>query len=125
MLAASLAAVGIPFEPRTSTIVTGEGVNGNGRITWYFEPQSKCGKFKTAELMSKWSDRDYPRQGTAEDEEIFGYIKAAMQNHGRLIDHIKRSVPLAMVKGRGGKIGFVSLDIDKRIEGQILRKLGV
>jgi len=125
MLAAALAAVGIPFQARASTIVTGDHIQGNGRITWYFEPQSKCGKYKTRELMAKWADITYPKPGTPEDEEVWGYIKAAMQNHGNLIKYVKAQTPLVMVRGKGGKIGFVSLDLEPRIEGEILRRLGI
>lgn len=119
LLAAALSAIGIPFSTRASSIVTGDSIAGSGRITWYFEPRSACGQYSTAELINAWDDKGWHARNP---EHPFAYIKCAMQNYSRLIDHLKHDVPIGLVKHRG-KIALVSLNASQSLQDSIFRKL--
>jgi hypothetical protein len=120
LLAAALSAVGIPFHrTRASAIVTGDGIRGNHRITWYFEARSLCGKYSTKELIAAWDDRDWHQRNP---EHPFAYIKCASQNHQRLIDHLKQDTPLGLVR-KGDKVALVSMNASQHVQDVIFSKL--
>ena len=119
MLAAALAAMGIPFDSKPSSIIRGDGIAGSGRITWYFQHQSEDGKYRTAELMAAWDDREWHLKNP---EHPFAYIKCAMQNFSRLMDRIHRDVPLGMVRKRG-KIALISLNASQHTQDIVFKKL--
>lgn len=119
MLAAALAAMGIPFDKKPSTIVRGDGIAGSGRITWYFAPKSECGKYATKQLIAAWDDKQWHIRNP---EHPFAYIKCAMQNFTRLMDRIHKDIPLGMVRKRG-KIALISLNSSQDHQDIIFRKL--
>ena len=120
ILAAALAAVGIPFhDNRAFSQVHGDGISSGGRTTWYFQEQSDCGKFKTAELIKAWEDKEWHARNP---EHPFAYIKVAFENHSRLVDKLKQDAPLGMVRRRG-KIALVSLNASQRTQDLIFRRL--
>ena len=120
LLAAALAAMGVPLHDKSiSSVTTGDGIAGSGRVTWYFEAQSLCGKHRTAQLVEAWENKAWHEQNP---EHPFAYIKCAFENHSRLLDKIKRDVPLGLVKRRG-KIAIVSLSASQHFQDVIFQKL--
>jgi len=118
-LAAALAAMGIPFDTRPSSIVTGDGIAGSGRVTWFFAPKSEDGKYQTSALIAAWDDKKWHEKNP---DHPFSYIKCAMQNFQRLLDKLKRDVPLGCVRQRG-KIALVSLDACQHTQDIIFKRL--
>lgn len=117
-LAAALTAVGIPLAARPFVRVVGDGVNGE-RVVWFFEPQSPDGTYQTKELIEAWNNDAWH---LANPEHPFAYIKCALLNRERLVDKVKRDVPLACIQRRG-KVALLSLDASPRTEEMILRHL--
>ena len=117
-LAAALTAVGIPLSEKPFVRVVGDGIQAE-RVVWFFEPQSADGKFQTKELIQAWNDDAWH---LANPEHPFAYIKCSLLNRERLVDKVKRDVPLACVHRRG-KIALLSLDASPRTEELILRQL--
>lgn len=117
-LAAALTAVGIPLAARPFVRVVGDGVSGE-RVVWFFEPQSPDGTYQTKELIEAWNNDSWH---LANPEHPFAYIKCALLNRERLVDKVKRDVPLACVQRRG-KYALLSLDASPRTEEFILRHL--
>jgi hypothetical protein len=117
-LAAALTAVGIPLADRPFVRVVGDGVNGE-RVVWFFEPQSPDGSYQTKELIEAWNNDAWH---LANPEHPFAYIKCALLNRERLVDKVKRDVPLACIQRRG-KVALLSLDASPRTEEMILRHL--
>lgn len=119
MLAAALAAMGIPFDTKPSSIVTGDGIAGGGRVTWYFQARSEDGHYATAELIAAWDDKGWHLR---HPDHPFAYIKCAMQNFSRLMDKLKHDTPLGMVRKRG-KIALISLNCSQHTQDIIFKKL--
>jgi hypothetical protein len=117
-LAAALTAVGIALAEKPFVRVVGDGIRGE-RTVWFFDPQSPCGKFQTKELIAAWHDDAWH---ISHSEHPFAYIKCALLNRERLVDKVKRDVPLACVKRRG-KIAFIPLDASPATEDLFLRYL--
>jgi hypothetical protein len=117
-LAAALTAVGIHLSEKPFVRVVGDGIRGE-RTVWFFDPQSPCGKFQTKELIAAWHDDAWH---LSHSEHPFAYIKCALLNRERLVDKVKRDVPLACVKRRG-KIAFIPLDATPATEDLFLRHL--
>jgi hypothetical protein len=117
-LAAALAAVGIPLAARPLARVVGDDIRGE-RVVWFFEPQSPDGSMVTRRLIDAWNDEAWH---LANPEHPFAYVKCALLNRERLVDKIKRDVPLACVKRRG-KIALIPLDAPPRTEDFFLRHL--
>lgn len=118
-LAAALAAMGIPFDTKPSSIVTGDGITGSSRITWYFAAKSDDGVYSTAELIAAWDDRDWHRK---HPNHPFAYIKCAMQNYQRLLDRLKSDTPIGCIRQRG-KIALVSLNASQQVQDSIFKRL--
>jgi hypothetical protein len=110
--------VGIPLGEKPVVRVVGDGIRGE-RSVWFFDPQSPCGKFQTKELIAAWHDDAWH---LAHPEHPFAYIKCALLNRERLVDKVKRDVPLACVKRRG-KIALIPLDASPATEDLFLRHL--
>lgn len=120
MLAAALAAIGIPFDDhRAFSQVHGDGISSGGRTTWYFQEKSECGKYSTAELIRAWDDREWHAM---HPDHPFAYIKCAFENHSRLVDKLKQDTPLGLVRKRG-KIALVSLAASQRTQDLIFKRL--
>ena len=117
-LAAALTAVGIPLAARPFVRVVGDGVSGE-RVVWFFEPHSPDGNYQTKELIEAWNNDAWH---IANPEHPFAYIKCALLNRERLVDKVKRDVPLACVQRRN-KFALLSLDASPRTEEIILRHL--
>ena len=117
-LAAALTAVGIHLSEKPFVRVVGDGIRGE-RTVWFFDPQSPCGKFQTKELIAAWHDDAWH---LSHSEHPFAYIKCALLNRERLVDKVKRDVPLACVMRRG-KIAFIPLDATPATEDLFLRHL--
>jgi hypothetical protein len=117
-LAAALSAVGLPVAAKPLVRVVGDGIRGE-RVIWFFEPQSPCGKYKTSELITAWSDNSWHM---ANPEHPFAYIKAALVNRESLVTKIKQNVPLACISRRG-KFAFLPLDASPQTEDLFLRHL--
>ena len=117
-LAAALTAVGIHLSEKPFVRVVGDGIRGE-RTVWFFDPQSPCGKFQTKELIAAWHDDAWH---LSHSEHPFAYIKCALLNRERLVDKVKRDVPLACVIRRG-KIAFIPLDASPATEDMFLRHL--
>ena len=118
-LAAALAAIGIePHPDRPLTAVCGPGIS-TLRVTWYFAPQSVCGKYLTSAMIKAWED---PRFHLAQPEHPLAYLKTGFENHARLVDLIKQNIPLAMVR-RGNKIAFLRTDAPDSTQRKIFKLL--
>jgi len=117
-LAAALTAVGIPLAAKPFVRVVGDDIRGE-RTVWFFEPQSEDGLFQTKALIEAWSKDAWH---LANPDHPFAYIKCALLNRHRLVDKVKRDVPLGCVKRRG-KIALIPLDASPRTEALILRHL--
>lgn len=117
-LAAALTAVGIPLAEKPFVRIVGDGIHGE-RVVWFFEPQSPDGKFQTKELIEAWANDNWH---LANPEHPFAYIKCSLLNRHRLVDKVKRDVPLGCVRRRG-KIALIPLDASPRTEELILRHL--
>jgi len=117
-LAAALSAVGIPLAEKPFVRVVGDGIRGE-RVIWFFDPQSRCGKYKTSELIAAWADTGWH---LANPEHPFAYIKAALSNREALVTKIKQDVPLACISRRG-KFAFLPLDATPQTEDLFLRYL--
>ena len=117
-LAAALSAVGIPLADKPLVRVVGDGIRGE-RVIWFFEPQSQCGKYRTSELITAWSDNAWH---IANPEHPFAYIKAALVNRESLVTKIKQDVPLACISRRG-KFAFLPLNASPQTEDLFLRYL--
>ena len=117
-LAAALSAVGVMLAEKPLARVVGDGIKGE-RVVWFFEAQSRCGKFKTKDLIAAWNDDAWH---LANPEHPFAYIKCGLLNRERLVDKVKQDVPLACIKRRG-KVAFIPLDASPATEDLFLRHL--
>lgn len=120
MLAAALVTLGIPLaESSGGGLLTGDGIIApGGAITWCFEPRSRDGKYKTAEMMNLWNNHKWLTD--PENEHPLAYIACAFHNYKRLLDHVKQSVPIGMIKN-GKKMALVRLDAPDAFVGIIER----
>jgi len=116
-LAAALSAVGIPLMPGDQgvRVLVGD-VN---RMTFFFQPLSVCGTYKTDELIRAWDDRDWH---LANPEHPFAYIKVAFANSSRLLDYIKGGKPTVACR-HGSKIAFMNLNAPEHLRRQVEREL--
>jgi hypothetical protein len=119
-LAAALCAVGIPLRKETPVRLMA-GDRGDSHC-FFFQEQSPCGEYKTAELIKAWNDREWHLRNP---EHPFAYLKVAFENHERLTDYVKKGSRIATVT-RGSKFGFLSLDASdvaqKRFFTELKRK---
>lgn len=118
-LYAALIALGI-MPAEGPQIYIGETRDGTPKQTWYLERESQCGRFKTAEMIAAWSD---PKWHEANPEHPLAYIKCAFVNTTMCINHIKQSMPMQVVRGRGGKLGLIGPDDTPKSTDHILKTL--
>lgn len=116
-LAAALAAVGIPLR-RTSPVRHVTGDRGD-RHAWFFEDSSPCGLYSTKELMLAW---DNPAWHEAHPEHPFAYLKVAFANQERMVDWIKKNVPIVAVQ-KGRKIAFLHLHASDALQQKVFTEL--
>jgi hypothetical protein len=88
-------------------------------VAFFFEPVSPCGQFVTAELILAWDD---PEWHIRNPEHPFAYQKTAFSNHERLLDWIKKKIPIVAVK-RGSKIAFLTRDAHPEIQRRVFNEL--
>lgn len=120
VLAAALTAMGIPLHTeKPLSVATGDGIAASGRVTFYFEQRSLCGQYTTAELIAAWEDKDWHDK---HPEHPFAYIKCAFQNYARLLDKVKKEVPLGIVR-KHKKLAIVSLNASQHLQDVIFRRL--
>ena len=116
-LAAALTACGIPLKKDCPVrILTG---HGGDRHCFFFEDQSPCGNYKTAQLIVAWDDKEWHRK---HPEHPFAYIKVAFQNRARLRDYIKGGTPI-FVAEKHGKLAFLSVHCLPETEKKVFDKL--
>ena len=99
MLAASLCALGIPFNERPAFSVGGDAKEPV--VNWLFDEESLDGKFKASEMIAKWSDKAWITR--PDNEHPLAYLAAAMRNLRTLIDHHMGQAPHVELVKRGRK----------------------
>jgi hypothetical protein len=109
-LVAALTAMGIPCDDKTATAAAGDT-----RI-WQLGAVSNCGKYKTAELIVFWRDRNFHVNNP---QHPFAYVKAAMWNHKVIVDAVKRDRPLVAIR-KGESIAFLHPDCSSETERKVL-----
>lgn len=117
MLAAALAAVGIPLRNHNGVqLLTGDF---GERHCFFFEPKSPCGDYNTMELIKAWDD---PSWHEKHPEHPFAYLLVAFRNHQRLTDYIKRGRRTAAVR-KGAKIAFLPIDASDSLQKTVFTEL--
>lgn len=115
MLAALLLTLGIPMKCTSGNVLIGSGITApGGVVTWQFEPQSEDGRWKTEEVMKLFGDKHWLTD--SENESPLAYVACGFHNYKRLIDFVKSSVPLAVVR-KGKKKALVRVDADPYWQG--------
>ena len=116
MLAAALLRLGIRLHPdhgiREYREMVKDPVTKKVRekrtVTWTFLARSDDNKHDTLELVRAWGDErwlaSHPTHLLTEFHELFRIYR-------RMIDHVKTSVPLAMVR-KNGRIALIPMDAD-------------
>lgn len=120
LLAGALMALGVePVDLEPVRIITREHLSGS-TYQFYFKPLSNCGKFRTRELLSYWS------QGTEwvekNPEHPFAYAIAAVKNYRGLLDFINKKVPYGWVS-RGKSFAMLPLDASAETQETILGRM--
>ena len=120
LLAGALMALGVePVDLEPVRIITREHLSGS-TYQFYFKPLSNCGKWRTRELLSYWS------QGTEwvekNPEHPFAYAIAAVKNYRGLLDFINKKVPYGWVS-RGKSFAMLPLDASAETQETILGKM--
>lgn len=116
----ALCTIGIePLEmPR---IFSGETPDGKPRLTWSLSPVSKCGRYNTRQMVEAWHSKEWMDNNP---EHPLAYVKAFCENLNVAIDHVKDPLhQMAVIKGRGGKIGLLSPNDPRQVREQFLRIL--
>lgn len=117
MLAAALAAVGIPLRsPGGVRLITGDT---GERHCFFFQEKSPCGNYDTVELIRAWDDPDWHLKNP---EHPFAYLLVSFRNHQRLTDYIKRGRRIAAVR-KGDKIAFLPIDANDALQKTVFTEL--
>ena len=116
-LAAALAALGIPLRKQDPFRVMIGDVGE--RVAYFFEPVDPSGRFVTAELILAWDDQEWHQRNP---EHPFAYMKVAFSNHERLLDWIRKKIPIVAVT-RGSKIAFLTRDAHPVVERNVFERL--
>lgn len=119
-LAAALLAVGIPLNPNFPCERYEGEVGEQGRLVFFFEDGSPCGKFKTAELVAAWAD--LPQFIRTFPEHPFSYAACATRNRDRVIHFVKSRAPQVVVRN-GDKLAVISADAPSVQVDKILARL--
>lgn len=117
-LAAALCSVGIPLREGENAVRLITGDSGDSHC-FFFQEQSPCGHYVTAELIKAWDD---PEWHIRNPEHPFAYIKVAFENNARLTDYVKKGTRIATVK-RGHKIGFLSVRASDEAQKRFFKEL--
>lgn len=116
------ALVTLGIEPQEMpAIYSGETPDGKPRMTWTLAPLSKCGLYKTREMMEAWYSATWMLNNP---DHPLAYLKAFCENLNIAIDHVKDPQhQMAVVRGRGGKIGLLSPNDPRAVREGFLRIL--
>lgn len=115
MLAALLLTLGIPMKCTSGNVLIGDGIVApGGVVTWQFEAQSEDGRWKTEEVIKRFSDKFWLTD--SDNESPLAYVACGFHNYKRLIDFVKSQVPLAVVR-KGKRKALVRLDGDPHWQG--------
>lgn len=116
-LAACLSALGIPLR-KECPVRKLEGDRGR-QLCFFFEEQSKDGRFQTAEMIAAFQDITFIEKFP---EHPMAYLAAAYRNRARLLDYTKSNVPMMVIE-RGRKMAFVPANVDARVLAATEREL--
>jgi hypothetical protein len=95
--------------------------NGSKRreTIWVLKEKSECGQYDTSEMVRAWHDPDWVKNNP---EHPLAYMKLAFENHTRAVDHLKRDVPLALIR-KGKKIALIPFNADAKTKNGLLSLL--
>lgn len=120
MLVAALAALGFEPDPRKpSSIVVGDGIKGDGNVTYYFDQVSNCGQYRVSEMIAAWEDESWHERNP---EHPFAYIKCALLNLAAIQERNRKDTPLAKIQ-KGRKFALIGLNSTAGFERRMLGRL--
>jgi hypothetical protein len=105
-LASALYAVGVDFHHDEPFAYHRDHATGKEYTQWHFQPQSRDGELKTAELIKAWHDPEWFENNR---EHPFSYAQATLETRNSLLDVIKGASPRIIIK-KNGKTYFVGED---------------
>ncbi len=107
-MVSALLTLGIPLNPEFGIRDYREVIDGKPTrtVVWTLEATSREGTYDTATLIENWKD---PKWCAENSDHPLVYIKRAFENHHRMVEHIKTSVPIAMVR-KGKHIALIPYD---------------
>tara|TARA_R100000808_G_scaffold9150_1_gene25322 strand:- start:581 stop:964 length:384 start_codon:yes stop_codon:yes gene_type:complete len=97
-LASALYSVGVDFHHDEPFAYLRNHSTGKEFTQWHFQPESRDGEHRTAELIKGWHD---PAWWEANREHPLSYVQAAMETRHALVDVIKKSSPRIIIKKHG------------------------
>ena len=117
-IVAALVSLGVPFYEPQPYLETREIVEGAEKrtITWCLHTKTSDGRFKTRELIKLWHDEAWL---AANPDHPLAYAKATVTNYQRLVDGVKASVPLALVR-KGKRFALIPFDASPQRRQQLL-----
>ncbi|MCX6968199.1 MAG: hypothetical protein NTZ46_10575 [Verrucomicrobia bacterium] len=121
MLVAALVTMGVAFYDAQPYLETREIVNGEERrtVTWCLATKTADGRFKTRELIQWWRDAAWL---AANPEHPLAYAKKAVANYQRLVDGVKSTAPIGIIR-KGGKFAMIPFDAAPERRQQLLDSL--
>lgn len=119
-LFAALVTLGIePLE--MPSVFSGETRDGQPRLTWTLATVSKCGLYRTREMVEAWHSEEWMKN---HPEHPLAYLRAFCDNVTIAVDHVKDPQHhMSVIRGRGGKIGLIGPRDPRAIREAILRTL--
>ena len=115
-----LLTLGIPLaEPFKDLRELLDGNRKRREIVWVLKDKSLCGTYDTLEMIKAWKDPEWVK---ANAEHPLAYMKVAFENHTRAIDHLKRNVPIALIR-KGRKIGLIPFNATAQEKDLVLSRL--
>jgi len=120
-LIAALAAVGIPLDSDCPYLETRELIDGREQrvVTWTIKPESACERFITQAMIRAWNETDFVQHNP---EHPLSYIKAAFQNHARVLESIISQAPLALIR-KGKRMALIPFDATPERRKELLEGL--
>ena len=120
-LIAALAALGIPLDANCPYQETRELVDDREQrvVTWAIKPESACERFVTQAMIRAWNDAEFVRNNP---EHPFSYIKAAFENHARILESIASQAPLALIR-KGKRMALIPMDATPERREELLAAL--
>ena len=108
LLVAALTALGVPFYESQPYLEAREIVHGEERITvtWCMETHTADNRWKTQDLIAWWHDVEWL---AANEDHPLAYARAAARNYQRIMDGVKSSAPVGIVR-KGSKFALIPFD---------------